>query len=174
MFISSYFPLYIILLILNFDIKKSKVLFVKNNVFLIILIIFCGISIITVINLKHTKGNENHIFSDIEKTEDTIISYLMTYIVPILSINISNTDTIIINCILYVLIGFMYIKLNLIYLNPLFLICGYYVYKAKDEMVIITDIPYIKLKNLSGDRLKSSRLGNDIYLVQKNDNINRL
>ena len=86
MFISSYFPLYIILLILNFDIKKSKVLFVKNNVFLIILIIFCGISIITVINLKHTKGNENHIFSDIEKTEDTIISYLMTYIVPILSI----------------------------------------------------------------------------------------
>lgn len=180
MFISSYFPLYVILLILYSnkfnDMQKMKQIISFKNVristFIITLILLCVISIITCVDLKRTKGNENHEFNNIENTGDTMISYMMTYIVPILSIDISDTKTLIVNLILYILIGFMYIKLSLIYLNPLWLFCGYYIYKSENDAVIISNISYGELRSLVGVRLKSSVLGNSIYLIRKKDNNN--
>lgn len=182
MFISSYFPLYVILLILYYDkfnsIEKIKqILKFKDttiSIFIIALIVFVFISIATCIDLKRTRGNEKHNFRNIENTGDTLISYMMTYIVPILSIDLADDKTLIINLILYVLIGFMYIKLNLIYLNPLFLFWGYYIYKSENEVVIISNITYGELKGLGDIKLKSSVLGNSIYLVQRKDNIDIL
>ncbi|CDA09748.1 hypothetical protein [Intestinibacter bartlettii] len=176
MFISSYFPLYVILLILYRD-KILSIIHYTNiitSIFIITLVALCIISIFVCINLKRTKGNENHIFNEIQKTEDTIISYMMTYIVPILSIDLQDSNTLIMNIILYILIGFMYVRLSLIYLNPLFLMCGYYIYKSENEAVIISNISYIELRSLNGFRLKSTSLGNNIYLVQKSDNIGLL
>ena len=169
MFISSYFPLYVILLILYRD-KILSIIHYTNiitSIFIITLVALCIISIFVCINLKRTKGNENHIFNEIQKTEDTIISYMMTYIVPILSIDLQDSNTLIMNIILYILIGFMYVRLSLIYLNPLFLMCGYYIYKSENEAVIISNISYIELRSLNGFRLKSTSLGNNIYLVSK-------
>ncbi|MGL4730897.1 MAG: hypothetical protein ACRCW0_04860 [Clostridium sp.] len=182
MFISSYFPLYAILLILYYDkfnsIEKIKqILKFKDttiSIFIIALIVFIVISMVTCIDLKRTSGNEKHNFRNIENTGDTLISYMMTYIVPILSIDLADDKTLIINLILYVLIGFMYIKLNLIYLNPLFLFFGYYIYKSENEVVIISNITYGELKGLGDIKLKSSVLGNGIYLVQRKDNIDIL
>lgn len=182
MFISSYFPLYAILLILYWSkfntINKVKTIIrfndTKTSIFILILILLIVISIITCIDLIRAKGNENHQFSSIENTGDTMISYIMTYIVPILSIDISDNKTLIINVILYVLIGFMYIKLSLIYLNPLWLMCGYYIYKSENDTIIISNISYGELKGMVGIKFKSSVLGNNIYLIQKKDNINIL
>lgn len=178
MFISSYFPLYSILLILysnkfNSVQKIKQIISFEDNVtsiFITVLILLCIISIMTCIDLIKTKGNENHQFNNIENTGDTMISYMMTYIVPVLSIDISDTKTLIVNLILYVLIGFMYIKLSLIYLNPLWLFCGYYIYKSENDTVIISNISYGELRSLLGVRLKSSVLGNSIYLIRKKDN----
>lgn len=182
MFISSYFPLYAILLILYYDkfnsVEKIKQIIkfkdITISTFIIILIVFLFISIITCIDLKRTKGNENHNFANIENTGDTLISYMMTYIVPILSIDLADNKTLIINLILYVLIGFMYVKLNLIYLNPLWLFFGYYIYKAENDIVIISNITYGELKGLGNIKLKSSILGNNMYLVQRKDNLDIL
>lgn len=175
MFISSYFPLYIILLILysNKLINIKEILIFKDikiSIFLITLIILTLISIFTCIDLKKTKGNENYKFNSIENTGDTMISYMMTYIVPILSIDISNGKTLIVNLILYIMVGFMYIKLGLIYLNPLLLIFGYYIYKAENDTIIISNISYGELRGLLGVRLKSSVLTNNVYLIRKKDN----
>ncbi|WP_394896470.1 hypothetical protein [Clostridium paraputrificum] len=179
MFISSYFPLYAILLILYKDkfnsINKIKgILEFKDytvSIFIITLIILRIISIITCIDLIKTKGSENHKINDIESTGDTIISYMMTYIVPILSIDPKDSKTLTVNLILYVLIGFMYIKLKIIYLNPLWLFCGYYIYKSDKDIVIISNIPYGELRNLIGVRLKSSILCNNVYLIRRKDNV---
>ncbi|ALP03590.1 TPA: hypothetical protein KRE09_003981 [Clostridioides difficile] len=182
MFISSYLPLYLILLTIysdkinSFDKIKLIIRFEDKivSLFIIAVFILVIISFRTLIDLRRTKGNENHKFEFFNKTEDTIISYMMTYIVPILSTDFLSTKTMTINLILYSLIGLMYIKLNLIYLNPLWLLFGYSVYKSDNEVVIITNIPYGRLKTLRNTNLKSSYLGNDIYLIQRseNDNIN--
>jgi hypothetical protein len=179
MFVSSYLPLYLILLTIysdkinSFDKIKLIIRFEDKivSLFIIGVFILVIISFITLIDLKSTKGNENHKFESFNKTEDTIISYMMTYIVPILSTDFLSTKTMTINLILYFLIGLMYIKLNLIYLNPLWLLFGYSVYKSDNEVVIITNISYGKLKTLKNINLKSSYLGNDIYLIQKSENL---
>mgnify|MGYP001100309655 FL=1 len=179
MFVSSYLPLYLILLTIysdkinSFDKIKLIIRFEDKivSLFIIGVFILVIISFITLIDLKSTKGNENHKFESFNKTEDTIISYMMTYIVPILSTDFLSTKTMTINLILYFLIGLMYIKVNLIYLNPLWLLFGYSVYKSDNEVVIITNISYGKLKTLKNINLKSSYLGNDIYLIQKSENL---
>lgn len=179
MFVSSYLPLYLILLTIysdkinSFDKIKLIISFEDKivSLFIIGVFILVIISFITLIDLKSTKGNENHKFESFNKTEDTIISYMMTYIVPILSTDFLSTKIMTINVILYLLIGLMYIKLNLIYLNPLWLLFGYSVYNSDNEVVIITNISYGKLKTLKNINLKSSYLGNDIYLIQRSENL---
>lgn len=178
MFISSYFPLYTILLILynnefnSFCKMKNIIKFndVKISIFILFLIGLCLISIITCIDLITTKGIENHVITSIESTGDTIISYLMTYIVPILSINPNENEKLIVNIILYLLIGFMYVKLKIVYLNPLWLFCGYYIYKGDNNSVIISNFEYGELRSLMGENLKSSLICDKIYLIRKKDN----
>ena len=113
MFVSSYLPLYLILLTIysdkinSFDKIKLIIRFEDKivSLFIIGVFILVIISFITLIDLKSTKGNENHKFESFNKTEDTIISYMMTYIVPILSTDFLSTKTMTINLILYFLIG---------------------------------------------------------------------
>lgn len=178
MFISSYFPLYIILLVLNIEEYNSCDKLVKilrfeglvKSIFIITLIVLSIISLKSLIDLKKTKGVESQTFSNINTPDDTIISYMMTYIVPLLSSDFLESKTVIINVSLFLLIGFMYVKLNLIYLNPLWLLNGYFVYRDDNELIIITNITYSDFKSLSGEELKSTLLGGKIYLVQKSDN----
>lgn len=178
MFISSYFPLYIILLILNIDLYNSKLKMVKllkfesvkESIFLIVLIILSLISLTSLCDLRKVEGNEDHTFNNISSSDDSIISYMMTYIIPLLSTDFLEPKTLFVNMILFLLIGFMYIRLNLIYLNPLWLIGGYIMYKAENEMIIITNISYSDMKSLEGERLKSRLLSGRIYLVRKQDN----
>lgn len=105
LFISSFFPLYILLLINNFhyfnSVKKLKdaYIFVNLNVsiFLLVIIILIIVSIISLISIISTKQNERHIFSDIVKTEDNILSYIVMYLLPLLSINISHINSLLVN-----------------------------------------------------------------------------
>ncbi|HBM7274038.1 TPA: hypothetical protein LZB01_003024, partial [Clostridioides difficile] len=99
MFISSYLPLYLILLTIysdkinSFDKIKLIIRFEDKivSLFIIAVFILVIISFRTLIDLRRTKGNENHKFEFFNKTEDTIISYMMTYIVPILSTDFLST-----------------------------------------------------------------------------------
>ena len=140
------------------------------SIFIMTLLALCLISIITCIDLVRTEWNENFTITSVESTGDTIISYLMTYIVPILSIDPKDDKTLTINIILYLLIGFMYIKLKIVYLNPLWLFCGYYIYKADNDSVIISNFSYGELRGLIGTRVKSSLICDKVYLIRKKDN----
>lgn len=178
MFVSSYFPLYIMLLILNIESynNKEKILNLirepntKPLLFLLTMIIFILISIYSICDLKKTKGNEYYEIEDIGRPDDTVISYMMTYIIPLLTTDNLTKETILINLFLFLLIGYLYIRLNLIYLNPLWAIFGYVMYKTSNEMVIITNIPYRKINRIKNNRVKGTILAGNIYLVQKIDN----
>lgn len=178
MFISSYFPLYIILLVLNIEnynsfsklIKIFKFENIKISLFVFILIILLLISLESIYDLKNTKASESHTFSSISNSDDAIINYMMTYIIPLLSTDFLSTKTLIMNVILFFIIGFMYVRLNLVYLNPLWLIWGYSMYKADNSMIIITNISYSNIKSLENESLKASLLCDRVYLIQKCQN----
>lgn len=170
MFISSYFPLYIMLLILYFenykDIGNNPT--IKKYLLLICMIIFIIISFYSIILLYVSKGNRKVTVEKIERPDDTIISYIMTYIIPLLSIDITKKSTILVNFILFLVIGYLYIRLNLVYLNPLWAIFGYLSYRFDDDKILITNIRYNNLKKFK--ELNGYYLLNSIFVAQKRDN----
>ncbi|MPN23611.1 hypothetical protein SDC9_171003 [bioreactor metagenome] len=95
---------------------------------------------------------------------------MMTYIVPLLTTDTLSSEIVLINIFLFVLIGYMYIRLNLIYLNPLWSVFGYIMYKTDTDMIIITDVPYNSIKMLNNSMVKGTILAGNIYLIQKRDN----
>lgn len=175
MFITSYFPLYIMLLVLQvnqyplvFDLND---IFIPATVFAVVLLIFVIISIMSTVDLFRTKGNEQYKYESIDRSGDAVISYMMTYIVPLLSETFLTYRGFVINATLFVLIGVMYIKLDLIYFNPMWIILGYTVYLTNSGDWIISNIPYGILKQNIGSSLKSSYLVRGGYLIQRKDNL---
>lgn len=178
MFISSYFPLYVILLVLNFELYNDKhkllniikFVNVKQSLFCIILMFFIIFSLLSLFEIKNTKGCELHKFNSIETPDDTIISYMMTYIIPLLSNDFLEPKTLTANIIIFFIVGFMYVKLNLVYLNPLWLMGGYYMYKCDNGITIVANISYSDIKQLEGVELNSTFIAGKIYLIRKSDN----
>ena len=87
MFISSYFPLYIMIIILYFS-KITKAFLEKNIliiVFATLMLILIFISVISVTLLKLGKGNREKGINNLENPDDTVLSYIMTYIIPLIT-----------------------------------------------------------------------------------------
>lgn len=174
MFISSYLPLYIMIIILNAS--DYRVTFKlgemdkKVTIAFLILAILIIISIICSFDLVTTKAEGIYNFNKIEKTGDAIISYIMTYIVPLLSDNFLSPKVLFVNVVLYLMVGVMYVRLNLVYFNPFWVLLGYSVYNDENGAVIITNIPYERIKQKE-NRLKGSFIVKDVYLVRKKDNL---
>lgn len=170
MFISSYFPLYIMLLILHYEKIKTvfSIITLKKVIFLIA--IFGGIlvSLISTIIILRGSGCKPLQIKEVERPDDTVISYMMTYIIPILSTDFQEYGVIAVNFVMFLLIGYLYIRLNLLYLNPLWSLVGYLSFRVNSEVVVITNIKYSELKKVQ--TLKGYYIANDIFVAQRNDN----
>lgn len=170
MFISSYFPLYIIIIILYFS-KLFKGLMEKNIIlliFTILLMILILVSVVSIIVLKQGQGTREKVISNLENPDDTVLSYIMTYIIPLVTNGDNSNEVYIVNVILFVLIGYIYLRLNLIYLNPLWAIFGYLIYRDSNREIVITNISREELRHI--EKLKGYYISNDIFVAHKKDN----
>ena len=139
------------------------------NVSLVVLILF---SLFVVKVLTSTKATAHNIVAKpIEPTRDTTISYIATYIVPMTSLVNSGltVNALVANAGLFVLIGVLYVKLNLVYLNPLMVLMGYVPYFA-GQQIIISNIEYRQLKDFSKNRWNGTHISSRIILLRKQDN----
>ena len=169
MFISSYFPLYIMIIILYFS-KITKAFLEKNIliiVFATLMLILIFISVISVTLLKLGKGNREKVINNLENPDDTVLSYIMTYIIPLINGN-NSKEVYIVNILLFVLIGYIYLRLNLIYLNPLWAMFGYIIYRDANKEIVITNISREVLRHK--EKLKGYYISNDIFVAHKKDN----
>ena len=177
-FISSYLPLYMLLFITTFNNEKSVIywIFLVGITFLVVIsavvlfIYFCGSG-----TTIHLARNEQ-----IDKLKsDSMINYLMAYIVPLATINNDNfIGSIVTNSILFILIGIIYIRMNLVYLNPVLVLFGYVPYtstKTGNVYIVNFDIDKIIRKSRTENEnkmptIKATIIGNSIMLVRKKDN----
>lgn len=170
MFISSYSPLYIMIIILY--LKKFLVGLSEKNIiwiiFIIVLAILIIVSLASVVLLKSGSGKKKKDVIDLERPDDTVLSYIMTYIIPLIANEDSSTEVYIVNILLFILIGYIYLRLNLIYLNPLWAMFGHIVYRDADKEIIITNLSRESLRNKKV--LYGYYLSNDIFIAHKKDN----
>ncbi|RKD75217.1 hypothetical protein ATL39_0915 [Sinobaca qinghaiensis] len=175
LFISSFSPLYLLLLLDNYEylISKSKLweILLFNNIsislFFLILFVLIIYSIWIVSRIKTISLNERQAFEDVNKTEDNLLSYVVTYLVPILSINILEINSLLVNAGLFLLLGFIYVKNSLVYLNPLFLFFGFNIFLTSNSEVLISDYSITELKQLEHEKIWYRKLSYKIYLIRK-------
>lgn len=145
LFMISFQPLFLILMI-KFLIDSVK-LGTQNVVvqywvtfwdlfkdhFLYRLVVFLAIFPIIIFWLKYTKSKSSTTITPYryEKLGESLVSYVMTYIVPLTTLSKSSTVSDYAgNIILFLLIMWLYIRLDLIYINPVLILFSFNIYKV--------------------------------------------
>lgn len=169
MFFVSYIPLYIFLMILKWRIPYNlicgKTPDMTSVVFYGILLTIFFISICFLVCFKFIDKGNSLTFDKLHRPDDTVISYIFTYIVPILSLMSGGLEVFIVNILLFFMVAILYVRMELFYINPILTFFGYITYSS-DKVFILSDIPYNDLllhkKNLPG-----CYIANGIFLAKK-------
>lgn len=124
---------------------------------------------------KHKLKGTSEIPFKIKKIESANyehLTFLATYVIPLISFDFNNERQMIVLLLLLVIMGIIYIKTDLFYANPSLALLGFHIYKAdgefkasignKENIILIT-----REKLVADTRVKYIRLDDRIFYVQK-------
>ncbi|MBM7556839.1 hypothetical protein JOC47_001690 [Halanaerobacter jeridensis] len=160
LFFSSYAPLFLI-----FSIKNS---FDSNaiNLILIVVSIF-SIIVLWVFIYSYTKIESDYInIEEVNPRDGEATSYIVTYIIPFLSMDLTTFEDKSSLLILFLVLGIIYINSNMIYINPLLNLAGYHIFETKDKsgntLILISRSKFIS----AGNRIKAIKISSNVYLEE--------
>lgn len=181
LFITSYMPLYLWILFSTLDYKNIRLenvskLHFGHPILRSVLIVLIAISIYKIYQLFKMDGDEREeLPADMEVSpeSDSLMNYIVTYFTPLISFDISDNKSVLMNVLLFLLIGLMYVGSSASYLNPVLGVFGFKIFG-------VTGFPnaHHLISNLSFDEIETARkredkviryrLGDGIYMVKKN------
>lgn len=173
LFISSFSPLAIIWGLRFKDYEFNIWNWDINALWLILIVILFSI-LLLIFTLEVSRRNGNHKKVRIKLLENlnrTHVEYLLTYVFAFLPI---NTGNILAFFIFMLVLLIVYLKSNLIYVNPLLTILGYNILKINDEndnnLIVITR----RESFIKGETISLSVLSKDIFVeIKENEERNR-
>lgn len=166
LFISSFLPLYIILIIKFYEFEKSFKYNIENHkITFSILITLIVIAIITFLYFLFCELNSEISIGEVENVNSEILTYFITYVVPLITLEEHNVNSILINILLFIVIGIFYVNSNQFYLNVLFTLTGFNVYQDDNKKIIISKKSADKINNQSAVLVK--QVGKKIYIINK-------
>ena len=180
LFITSYLPLYLWLLFSNINYSKFSLdrLIAFDFDHKIIRSVFVFLIFVSIFKLRilfKLDGKESTKIPrkmEISPESDSLMNYIVTYFTPLLSFDMNNTTSIIMNLLLFLLIGLMYVGSNASYLNPVLGVFGFKIFG-------VTGFPHAHhiITNLSFDDIETARetdielskygLGDGIYILMR-------
>lgn len=186
LYLSSFFPLFILLVIQNIKIRNDEDwynmnefvnqffvngLYAPESIFWIVVIIFIISSIISIVifilGFVNASGDEASLIGENFERADTL-GYIVTYIVPLISMNISSYRSLLINFSLFFIIGIFYIKNNQFFMNPLFNVMGYNILSSDGGCIYVTKLSPREMKEIANEKSKVLQIfiADDIYIVK--------
>ncbi|MDT2604815.1 hypothetical protein P7H46_03460 [Enterococcus pseudoavium] len=185
LFFSSYLPLYILLVIKDYEFfyKMTKSIFsnlLRSNYSLhkfslyqwglyLGVVLLTLVSIYTILRFIFAPSNKRYkVDGEFEKSGDSVISYIVTYVIPLLSMDIKSANSVLINLLLFMFIGVLYVAQELIYLNPILALLGYNFY-TNGKNIVLTRFSTEELLAIQENDLtvKGNRLGSEIFIYRK-------
>lgn len=186
LYITSLWLLFLLLIILTIDIPitfSSNYTFIgfdellKRNIVPVVSIIFLLIGIRYYFRFNYKFKGTAPLQIKVEEIKNVNyehITFLTTYIIPLLSFDISKPRYLVLLFLLLIIIGAIYIKTDLFYANPTLALLGYHIYKTtgsrhiEGEISCYKDIIVItRTKILSNDEIQLSFLSDNIYFGRK-------
>ena len=159
LFFSSYFPLFVLLCIENWRSLRTNLPF---TIAMAVLLIIAFTSTIFLITRKTNKQLVLEQKTAPANCTTDIIEYFITYLIPLLSMDINRLESVISNCLIFLLIGLVFVRSNRVHLGPLLLIAGYALYQFDNKTLIsrkseekiraeIQDNGFISVKEIAPD-----------------------
>lgn len=178
-FISSYIPLFVLIIINNWQHLLVN-LTSKISLGVLLLLMAYGISTLLIYFFGKSTAMMVSANEKINKSpNDSLINYLMAYIVPLSTFNIcSFFPSVLVNVILFIVIGILYIRLNLVALNPILTLFGYVAYSEDNtgKMYLTNMSPqfleeFINDSSVAkGRQIKGLLITDNIIIVRQRDN----
>ena len=183
-YMSSFMPLYVLLFIQNFQfndingdisLKRVSEQFDFSNTTvsffwwgLIVLFCFSLIGCLLFFFVYTKKNGVKSKMNDAEFVREDTMGYIVTYIVPLLSIQVDSQRSLIVNLLLFVIIGTFYVKNDQIFMNPIYNLFNYNVFST-EKGIYITKISKYKLKNIVRYNLDVYKINvlADIYVLKE-------
>lgn len=198
LYLSSYIPLYIIFIISDFfDIYENyellkvdgqynfKCLISLSKVNIILIILFISITLISLILLmtiiKVIGRSSEHInLYEIKKNNKSINEHILVYILPFITVQTNDYKELTIFMLVFVLIGILAVKNDLVYINPILYIMKFNIYLFKEnnneleDAILISKYTIVEIKNIymnnSSEMVaRASKLADGVYYIPKND-----
>lgn len=180
LFITSYLPLYLWLLFSNINYSKFSLdrliaFDFDHKIIRSVFVFLIFVSIFKLWILFKLDGKESIKIPrkmEISPESDSLMNYIVTYFTPLLSFDMNNTTSIIMNSLLFLLIGLMYVGSSASYLNPVLGVFGFKIFG-------VTGFPHAHhiITNLSFDDIETARetdvelskygLGDGIYILMR-------
>ena len=153
---------------LNFEFYKAILI---NNITSLLLFILIIISLLSFKKfIGETKsGNElPEKFKDIKNIDFNHLTFIATYILPLLAFTLDSVRDAIFIIFLLIFIGVIYIKTNLYYLSPVFILFGIRVYSATDEKNETKILLSSREQMATIEELTYTKIG-EIYFIKENE-----
>ena len=134
LYLSSYFPLFAILMIRHYE---------QEEIFYVLLPVigFVSLTLWKTFSTLSTVGGVYVKNGKIEDTGKMILQYFLTYIIPFLVVDFFEWQNLVTYGIIFFIIGVLYVKSDLIYMNPTLVLLRFNIFKVvteDDEFVIIS------------------------------------
>lgn len=177
LFLSSYTPLYLILIVkhwsISITIPHSEIYLIEKagGVTLPAVSLFwallAGISLAAlalVVNIRRSKGGQD--FKEIESyrsRDELITSYILVYIFPFVVLDYTTFANWIAFAIFFAVIGLIQVRSNQLYVNPILAIRNYRIYEIDtgDQMVMLIAKGDIEE---SVNKVRTVELSNDVHM----------
>ncbi len=183
LYILSLAPLFLMMMVLTCEpwvdcsrsLKYMVLYLLKNNIlFLISFAMLLVCCVLGVMFYKSTQGTLLHSIriTKIKNADNEYLCYVMTYIVPLICMDLSDIRYVIVLVILLIMIGYLFVRANMFYANPSLAFMGYKLYKVdagRDEKEIIDAIIITRDSLQVGDTIKRISLAEDVYYVEKSE-----
>lgn len=171
LYLSSYSPLYILILIKEYNqLFDALSNICRPQVSYFFVYVTLGLLIYSLWIIRKVffgKSIDSFEVSDkYETVTDSVMNYVMTYIIPMISIEFSQPITVITNFLLFVFIGIIYVKNDLIYLNPLISIRRNIF--LKDDKIVISKFTQGELKRFNKENIEvvGKKLSSNVLIYQ--------
>lgn len=155
LFLSSYIPLFLVLAILH---SGSHIFVIAMAAIIVFTLLFLWL----IFKLSERIGSYHGRITNFENINDMSLEYIITYIFPLLFLNYSSISVLLALGVIFLTIGYIYIRSDLIYMNPILNLFGYNIYKGQTEGGTIIIIS--KRQATEINRNKLVQLASKVYL----------